>query len=145
MSSQITKLVLVPLEEWKCPNKNGGDTYTTIEIPSFKNPQEGRGKKKEEEEQQEVIPPPPPPPIPHHSTSWDDEELGQGSLLLLLPPPPREEGQKEGEGKGKKGGGGGRGIEIIGNVGNRLPGIRVMKKRKNTDTSTTVPHKWIHL
>ena len=43
MSSQITKLVLVPLEEWKRLNKNGvggvgggGDTYTTIEIPSSK-------------------------------------------------------------------------------------------------------------
>ena len=45
MSSQITKLVLVPLEEWKRLNKNGvggvggvggggRDTYTTIEIPS---------------------------------------------------------------------------------------------------------------
>ena len=41
MSSQITKLVLVPLEEWKHLNKNGGggggaDTYTTVEIPSSK-------------------------------------------------------------------------------------------------------------
>ena len=39
MSPRITKLVLVPLEEWKTLNKNGvggvgGDTYTTIEIPS---------------------------------------------------------------------------------------------------------------
>ena len=38
MTSRITKLVLVPLEEWKRLNKNGGgvgggvDTYTTIEI-----------------------------------------------------------------------------------------------------------------
>ena len=57
MSSQITKLVLVPLEEWKCLNKNGGgggggeDTYTTIEIPSSKpRNQEGRAVKKQEEE-----------------------------------------------------------------------------------------------
>ena len=59
MSSQITKLVLVPFEEWKGLNKNvgragvgAGDTYTTIEIPSLsssRNPQEGRGKKQEEE------------------------------------------------------------------------------------------------
>ena len=58
MSSQITKLVLVPFEEWKRLNKNvgqagvgAGDTYTTIEIPSSssRNPQEGRGKKQEEE------------------------------------------------------------------------------------------------
>ena len=53
MSSQITKLVLVPLEEWKRLNKNGGgDTYTTIEIPLSKNPrnQEGRGKKEEQQQ-----------------------------------------------------------------------------------------------
>ena len=44
MSSQITKLVLVPLEEWKRLIKNGGgDTYTTVEIPSSKpRNQEGR-------------------------------------------------------------------------------------------------------
>ena len=58
MSSGITKLVLVPLEEWKCLNKNGrgggGDTYTTIEIPSSKpRNQEGRGVKNQEEEEQE--------------------------------------------------------------------------------------------
>ena len=50
MSSQITKLVLVPLEEWKKLNKNrvGGDTYTTIEIPSSKpRNQEERGKNQE--------------------------------------------------------------------------------------------------
>ena len=106
MSSRITKLVLVPLEEWKCLNKNRGDTYTTIEIPSFKkNPKEGRGKK-EEQQQQEAIPPPPPPP------------------------PPRQGGKGQGEGRGKEGGGGQRGIEIIGNVGNRPPGIRVTKIRK---------------
>ena len=59
MSSQVTKLVLVPFEEWKRLNKNVGragvgvgDTYTTIEIPSSsssRNPQEGRRKKQEEE------------------------------------------------------------------------------------------------
>ena len=49
MSFRITRLVLVPLEEWKRLNKNGvggvgGDTYTTIEIPSSKpRNQEGRG------------------------------------------------------------------------------------------------------
>ena len=57
MTSQITKLVLVPLEEWKRLNKNGvggvggggGDTYTTIEIPSSKpRNQEGRGKNQAE-------------------------------------------------------------------------------------------------
>ena len=72
MASWITKLVLVPLEEWKRINKNGGDRYTTVEIPSFKNPplnQEGKGKK---EEEQDAIP----PPIPHHPTSWYEEELG---------------------------------------------------------------------
>ena len=63
MSSQITKLVLVPLEEWKHLNKNGGgDTYTTIEIPSSKpRNQEGRGGKKNKNK----APPPPPP------TKWD--------------------------------------------------------------------------
>ena len=64
------------------------------------------------------------------------------------PPPPLREGQGQWEGKGREGRGkkeGGRGIEIIGNVGNRPPGNRVMKKRKNTDTSTSTPHKWIHL
>ena len=51
MTSRITKLVLVPLDKWKRLNKNGGggvgggDTYTTIEIPSSKHrDQEGRGK-----------------------------------------------------------------------------------------------------
>ena len=48
---RITKLVLVPLEEWKRLNKNGvgvgGDTYTTIEIPSSKpRNQEGRRKRR---------------------------------------------------------------------------------------------------
>ena len=70
MSSQITKLVLVPLEKWKRLNKNGGggDTYTTIEIPSSKpRNQEGRGKKEEQA--------PPPPPIPHCPASWHNEKL----------------------------------------------------------------------
>ena len=61
MASCITKLVLVPIEEWKRINKNGGDMYTTVEIPSFKNPpsnQEGKGKK---EEEQDAIPPNIPP------------------------------------------------------------------------------------
>ena len=83
MSSRITKLVLVPLEEWKRLNKNGvggvvgggvggGGTYTTIEIPSSKpRNQEGRGKNQEEIEE---LNPPPPPPIPHRPTLWDDEE-----------------------------------------------------------------------
>ena len=47
MASRITKLVLVPIEEWKRINKNGGDMYTTVNIPSFNNPtpnQEGKGK-----------------------------------------------------------------------------------------------------
>ena len=75
MSSQITKLVLVPLEEWKRINKNGGDTYTTVEIPSSKpHNQEGRGKK--EEEQQEAIPPP--PPIPPFSSSSSKGRQGKG-------------------------------------------------------------------
>ena len=55
MSSQLTKLVLVPLEEWKHLNKNGGgDTYATVEIPSSSKPrnQEGREVKKQEEEQE---------------------------------------------------------------------------------------------
>ena len=55
MTSQITKLVLVPLEEWKRLNKNGGgggDTYTTIEIPLSKpRNQEGRGKNQEQKEE----------------------------------------------------------------------------------------------
>ena len=100
MSSWITKLVLVPLEEWKCLNKNGGDTYTTIKIPSFKNPQEGRGKK-EEEQQQEAITP---PPISHYPTLWDDEELG-GHLLLPFPSSSWEKGKGKGKGKGGKEGG----------------------------------------
>ena len=52
MASWITKLVLVPIEEWKRINKNGGDMYTTVEIPSFKNPpsnREGKGKKRKNE------------------------------------------------------------------------------------------------
>ena len=85
MSSKITKLVLVPLEKWKCLNKNGGgDTYTTVEIPSSKpRNQEGRGgvKQQQAEEEQDAIPPPA-PPIPHCPTLQDDEELGP------LPPPP---------------------------------------------------------
>ena len=51
MASQITKLVLVPIEKWTRINKNGGDMYTTVEIPLFKNPpsnQEKKGKKEEE-------------------------------------------------------------------------------------------------
>ena len=79
------------------------------------------------------------PLISHHPASQDDEKLG-GSPPPPLPPsplpPPLREG-REGEG---------RGIEIIGNVANRPPGIRVMKKQKNTDrTTTTTLHKWIHL
>ena len=130
MSSQITKLVLVPLEEWKRLNKNGvrGDTYTTIEIPSSKpRNHEGRGIIQEEKEELN-----PPPPISHHPTSQDNEELGGAPLPPLLPsslssppPPKREEGKGEG-GRRRKGG-----IEIIRNVGNRPPGKRVsMKKRK---------------
>ena len=74
MTSRITKLVLVPLEEWKRLNINGvgegGDTYTTIEIPSSKpRNQEGRGKNQEEKEELN-----PPPPISHCPTSRDDEE-----------------------------------------------------------------------
>ena len=70
MTSRITKLVLVPLEEWKRQTKNGvggvggggGDIYTTIEIPSSKpRNQEGRGKNQEEKEELN----PPPPPISH--------------------------------------------------------------------------------
>ena len=92
MTSQITKLVLVPLEEWKRLNKiGGGNTYTTIEIPSSKpRNQKGRGIKQEEKEE---LNPPPPPPISHHPAFQDDEELGgpplplPPSLLPLLPLP----------------------------------------------------------
>ena len=157
MSSQITKLVLVPLEEWKRLNKNGvggeggGDTYTTIEIPSSKpRNQEGRGKNQEEKEE---LNPLPSSPISHHPALQDDEELGGAPLPPLLPfsfssppPPPspkREEGKGEGSGEGEGRGGG---IEIIRNVGNRPPGKRVlMKKRKNMYTSNTTQCKWIHL
>ena len=106
MTSQITKLVLVPLEEWKRLNKNGGvggggDTYTTIEIPSSKpRNQEGRGKHQEEKEELN----PPPPPISHRPTLQDNEELGG----LPLPPPPLlpllQKGKK-GKGRGGKEGG----------------------------------------
>ena len=145
MSSQITKLVLVPLEEWKRLNKNeggvgGGDTYTPIEIPSSKpRNQEGRGKNQEEKEEIN-----PPPPISHHPAKWDDEELGGPPLPPLLPLlPSSKKGRRErgGEGRTRKGG-----IEIIGNVGNRPPGKRVlMKKRKNMYTSNTTRCIWIHL
>ena len=108
MSSQITKLVLVPLEEWKRLNKNGvggvgEDTYTTIEIPSSKpRNQEGRGKNQEEKKEQN----PPPPPISHHPALRDNEELGGAPLPPSSPPPPpkREEGKGEGRGKEKEGG-----------------------------------------
>ena len=106
MSSQITKLVLVPLEEWKRLNKNrvggvGGDTYTTIEIPSSKpKNQEGRGKNQEEKELN------PPPPISHCPTSWDDEELGGVPLppFSLPPSSPLLLLQKRKKGKGRGGG-----------------------------------------
>ena len=124
MTSQITKLVLVPVEEWKRLNKNGGgDTYTTVEIPSSKpRNQEGRGIKQEEKE--ELNPPPPPPPISHHPASWDDEELGGPPLPLpppLLPFPPPSPRREEGKGEGREGKGEGRRegrgrIEIIRNV-----------------------------
>ena len=97
MSSRITKLVLVPLEEWKRLNKNGvggvgGDTYTTIEIPSSKpRNQEGRGKYQEEKEELN------PPPISHRPALWDDEELGGAPLPPLLL-------QKGKKGKGREGG-----------------------------------------
>ena len=89
MTSQITKLVLVPLEEWKRLNKNGvggvgggGDTYTTIEIPPSKpRNQEGRGKNQEEKVE---LNPSPPSPISHRPALWDNEELGG----LSLPPSP---------------------------------------------------------
>ena len=150
MSSQITKLVLVPLEEWKRLNKNGvggvgGDTYTTIKIPSSKpRNQEGRGKNQEEKEELN-----PPPPISHRPALWDDEELGgvplpPSSLLPLLPSSSSKKGRRERGGEGEGEGRGG--IEIIGNVGNRPPGKRVsMKKRKNMYTSNTTQCKWIHL
>ena len=99
---QITKLVLVPLEEWKRLNKNGGggDTYTTIEIPSSKpRNQEGRGKNQEEKEELN------PPPISHHPASWDDEELGGAPLPPSSPPPsPSLLLQKGKKGKGRGGG-----------------------------------------
>ena len=104
MSSRITKLVLVPLEEWKRLNKNGvggggrggGDTYTTIEIPSSKpRNQEGRGKTQEEKEELN----PPSPPISHHPALLDDEELGGVPL-----PPPALLLQKWKKGKGRRGG-----------------------------------------
>ena len=98
MSSQKTKLVLVPLEERKRLNKNGGgDTYTTIEIPLSKpRNQEGRGKKEEQQD-------PPPPPISHCPALQDNEELGQ------LPPPPlppssSSKGRRGKKGRGKGGG-----------------------------------------
>ena len=145
MSSRITKLVLVPLEEWKRLNKNGvgggGDTYTTIEIPSSKSRnQEGRGKNQEEKEELN-----PPSPISHRPASWDDEELGGAPLLPCSPAPllpllpsssSSKKGRRErgGEGEWRRKGG----IEIIGNVGNRPPAKRVsMKKRKNMYTSNT--------
>ena len=148
MSSRITKLVLVPLEEWKRLNKNrvggvggggGGDTYTTIEIPSSKpRNQEGRGKNQEEKEELN----PPPPPISHGPAKWDDEELGGAPLPPLLPLLPSSRKGKGGEGGRRRKGG----IEIIGNVGNRPPGKRVsMKIRKNMYTSNTTRCKWIHL
>ena len=146
MSSQITKLVLVPLEEWKRLNKNGvggvgGDTYTTTEIPSSKpRNQEGRGKNQEEKEELNPPPPHPPPPISHHPALQDDEELGGAPLppppLLPLLPSSSKKGRRErgGEGARRRKGG----IEIIRNVGNRPPGKRVsMKKRKNMYTSNT--------
>ena len=150
MSSQLTELVLVPLEEWKRLNKNGvgggggGDTYTTIKIPSSKpRNQEGRGKNQEEKE--ELNPPPPPPPISHCPTSQDNEELGGVPLppspLLPLLPSFKKGRRERGGGRRRKGG-----IEIIGNVGNRPPGKRVsMKKRKNMYTSNTTRCKLIHL
>ena len=101
MTSQITKLVLVPFEEWKRLNKNGGgDTYTTIEIPLSKpGNQEGRGKNQEEKELN-----PPPPPISHHPTLRDDELGGPSSPLppSSLSPLKRERGR---EGRRIKGGG----------------------------------------
>ena len=107
MTSQITKLALVPLEEWKRLNKNGvggrgvGDTYTTIKIPSSKSRnQEGRGKNQEEKEELN----PPPPPISHHPTLRDDEELGGAPLPPSSPPPlKREVGKGGGEGRRRKG------------------------------------------
>ena len=106
MTSQITKLVLVPLEEWKRLNKNGGggvggDTYTTIEIPLSKpRNQEGRGKHQEEKDE---LNPPPPPPISHHPALQDDEELGGPPLPPSSPPPSPPLLQKGKKGKGKRG------------------------------------------
>ena len=109
--------MLVPLEEWKRLNKNGGrvggggggDTYTTIEIPSCKpRNQEGRGKNQEEREELN-----PPPPISHRPALWDDKELRgpplppppSPPLLPLLPSslssPPQK--RKEGKGEGREG------------------------------------------
>ena len=80
MTSRITKLVLVPVEEWKRLNKDGGvgggggDTYTTIEIPSSKpRNQEGRGKNQEEKEELNPL--------------QDDEKLGGAPLAPSSPPP----------------------------------------------------------
>ena len=104
MSSQITKLVLVPLEEWKRLNKNGvgGDTYTTIEIPSSKpRNQEGRGKNQEEKEE---LNPPPSPPISHHPSLRDDEKLGGVPLRPLLLQKGKK-GKGRGGGRRRKGGG----------------------------------------
>ena len=103
MSSQITKLVLVPLEEWKRLNKNGvgGDTDTTIEIPSSKpRNQEGRGKNQEEKEELN-----PSPPISYRPMKRDDEELGGAPLPPSSPPPsPPLLLQKGKKGKGRGGG-----------------------------------------
>ena len=107
MTSQITKLVSVPLEEWKRLNKNGvggvggGDTYTTIEIPSSKHRnQEGRGKNQEEKEELNS-----PPPISYHPALWDNEELGRTtSPLPPSSPPPSPPLLQKGK-KGKERGG----------------------------------------
>ena len=127
MSSQITKLVLVPLEKWKRLNKNGvgGDTYTTIEIPSSKpRNQEGRGKRPRRKRRTKSS------SSSYFSSSrfGDDEELGGAPLPPPSPPLLLQKGKK---GKGR---GGGRrrkgGIEIIRNVGNRSPGKRVFDEKK---------------
>ena len=105
MTSRITKLVLVPLEEWKRLNKNGvggvgggGDTYTTIEIPSSKpRNQEGRRKNQEEKE----LNPSPPPLISHRHASQDDEELGGLPLPPLIPSSKKGRRERGGEGRGE--------------------------------------------
>ena len=104
MISQITKLVLVPLEEWsKQINKNGGDTYTIIEIPSSKPcNQERRGN-----EEEAIHPPPPSPPhISHCPTSQDDEELGgqppPPPLLLPFLSKERRKGRDRKRGRGRE-------------------------------------------